>query len=352
MELTEREKALENAIEQLEKRFGKGTIMRLRGGEVIPVETIPTGSLALDKALGIGGVPRGRIVEIYGQESSGKTTLCLHIISEAQRRGGIAAFIDAENALDPTYAQKIGVDLESLLISQPDSGEQALEIVETLIRSNAVDLIVIDSVAALTPRAEIEGDMGDSHVGLQARLMSQALRKLTSVVNKTKTCLIFTNQLREKIGVTYGNPEITPGGRALKFYASVRIEMRATESLKSGSDMIGKKVKVKVTKNKLAPPFTEAEFEMIFGEGISREGDILDTGVEMGIIQRSGAWYSYGEHKLGQGRDKAKEFFRENPQIAAEIEGKIREVINAQKGTGEMPEKTTAEEETIEEAAN
>ncbi|MCD6508174.1 recombinase RecA [Candidatus Poribacteria bacterium] len=350
--MTEREKALENAIEQLEKRFGKGTIMRLRGGEVIPVETIPTGSLALDKALGIGGVPRGRIVEIYGQESSGKTTLCLHIISEAQRRGGIAAFIDAENALDPTYAQKIGVDLESLLISQPDSGEQALEIVETLIRSNAVDLIVIDSVAALTPRAEIEGDMGDSHVGLQARLMSQALRKLTSVVNKTKTCLIFTNQLREKIGVTYGNPEITPGGRALKFYASVRIEMRATESLKSGSDMIGKKVKVKVTKNKLAPPFTEAEFEMIFGEGISREGDILDTGVEMGIIQRSGAWYSYGEHKLGQGRDKAKEFFRENPQIAAEIEGKIREVINAQKGTGEMPEKTTAEEETIEEAAN
>ena len=352
MELTEREKALENAIEQLEKRFGKGTIMRLRGGEVIPVETIPTGSLALDKALGIGGVPRGRIVEIYGQESSGKTTLCLHIISEAQRRGGIAAFIDAENALDPTYAQRIGVDLESLLISQPDSGEQALEIVETLVRSNAVDVIVVDSVAALTPKAEIEGDMGDSHVGLQARLMSQALRKLTSVVNKTKTCLIFTNQLREKIGVTYGNPEVTPGGRALKFYASVRIEMRAGESLKSGPDLIGKKIRVKVTKNKVAPPFTEAEFEMIFGEGISREGDILDTGVEMGIIQRSGAWYSYGEHKLGQGRDKVKEFFRENPQIAAEIEGKIREMINAQKGTGEMPEETTAEEETIEEAAN
>jgi len=354
MELTEREKALENAIEQLEKRFGKGTIMRLRGGEVIPVEAIPTGSLALDKALGIGGVPRGRIVEIYGQESSGKTTLCLHIISEAQRRGGIAAFIDAENALDPTYAQRIGVDLESLLISQPDSGEQALEIVETLVRSNAVDVIVVDSVAALTPKAEIEGDMGDSHVGLQARLMSQALRKLTSVVNKTKTCLIFTNQLREKIGVTYGNPEVTPGGRALKFYASVRIEMRAGESLKTGPDLIGKKIRVKVTKNKVAPPFTEAEFEMIFGEGISKEGDILDTGVEMGIIQRSGAWYSYGEHKLGQGRDKAKEFFRENPQIAAEIEGKIREVINAQKGTGEMPEKTTAEEEeeTVEEAAN
>ncbi len=352
MELTEREKALENAIEQLEKRFGKGTIMRLRGGEVIPVEAIPTGSLSLDKALGIGGVPRGRIVEVYGQESSGKTTLCLHIISEAQRRGGIAAFIDAENALDPTYAQRIGVDLESLLISQPDSGEQALEIVETLVRSNAVDVIVVDSVAALTPKAEIEGDMGDSHVGLQARLMSQALRKLTSVVNKTKTCLIFTNQLREKIGVTYGNPEVTPGGRALKFYASVRIEMRAGESLKSGPDLIGKKIRVKVTKNKVAPPFTEAEFEMIFGEGISREGDILDTGVEMGIIQRSGAWYSYGEHKLGQGRDKVKEFFRENPQIAAEIEGKIREMINAQKGTGEMPEETTAEEETIEEAAN
>jgi recombination protein RecA len=346
MELTERQKALEDAIEQLEKRFGKGTIMRLRGGEVIPVETIPTGSLALDKALGIGGVPRGRIVEIYGQEASGKTTLCLHIISEVQKRGGVAAFIDAENALDPGYAQRIGVDLESLLISQPDSGEQALEIVETLIRSNAVDVIVIDSVAALTPRAEIEGDMGDSHVGLQARLMSQALRKLTSAVNRAKTCLIFTNQLREKIG-GYGNPEITPGGRALKFYASVRIEMRATESLKSGSDMIGKKIKVKVTKNKLAPPFTEAEFEMIFGEGISREGDILDTGVNLGIIERSGAWYSYGEHKLGQGRDKVKEFFRENPQIAAEIEGRIRESINPNKmEIGETVEETSEERET------
>ncbi|HID55699.1 TPA: recombinase RecA [Candidatus Poribacteria bacterium] len=350
--MTEREKALESAIQQLEKRFGKGTIMRLRGGEIIPVEAIPTGSLALDKALGIGGVPRGRIVEIYGQEASGKTTLCLHIISEAQKRGGVAAFIDAENALDPTYAQRIGVDLESLLISQPDSGEQALEIVETLTRSNAVDVIVVDSVAALTPKAEIEGDMGDSHVGLQARLMSQALRKLTSVVNKTKTCLIFTNQLREKIGVIYGNPEVTPGGRALKFYASVRIEMRAGESLRSGSDLIGKKIKVKVTKNKVAPPFTEAEFEMIFGEGISKESDILDTGVAMGIIQRSGAWYSYGEHKLGQGRDNVKEFFRENPKIAAEIEGKIREMINAQKGIGETPEEITSEEESAEEAAN
>ncbi|RKY00579.1 recombinase RecA [Candidatus Poribacteria bacterium] len=327
----DKEKALESAIAQIKKQFGEGAIMRLRGDQVVPVETIPTGSLALDMALGVGGIPRGRITEIYGQEASGKTTLCLHIIAEAQKRGGIAAFIDAENALDPIYAQRIGVDLENLLISQPDYGEQALEIVETLVRSSVVDVIVIDSVAALVPRAELEGDMGDAHVGLQARLMSQALRKLTAAVNKTRTCVIFTNQMREKIGVMFGTPETTTGGRALKYYASVRIELRTKEQLRSGQEVIGRRIEARVTKNKVAPPFTSAEFELIFGEGISREADLLDLGVQTGLIQKSGSWYAYGDVRLGQGRENAKQYLRDHPEIADEIESKLREMISAKR---------------------
>lgn len=323
-------KALESAMRQIEKDFGKGSIMKM--GEAaarMNVEVIPTGALALDIALGIGGIPRGRVIEIYGPESSGKTTVALHVIAEAQKAGGIAAFIDAEHALDPVYARKLGVDIDNLLISQPDFGEQALEIADALVRSGAIDVIVIDSVAALVPKAEIEGEMGDSHVGLHARLMSQALRKLTGIISKSRTSAIFINQIREKVGVMFGNPETTTGGRALKFYSSVRLEVRKSESIKQGNDVVGTRTRVKVVKNKVAPPFKQADFDIMYGEGISREGSIVDMGTEMEIITKSGAWYSYGEHRLGQGRENVKEFFKENPVIANEIEGKIRESLLA-----------------------
>ncbi len=322
--MSDRDKAIETAIAQIERQFGKGTIMKMADATKMQIESIPTGSLALDLALGIGGVPRGRVIEIYGPESSGKTTLCQHIIAEAQRLGGVAAFIDAEHAMDPVYAEKCGVNLETLLISQPDNGEQGLEIAETLVRSGAVDVVVVDSVAALTPRAEIEGEMGDTHVGLQARLMSQALRKLAAAVSKSKTCLIFTNQIRMKIGVMFGNPETTTGGQALKFYASVRMEVRRVESLKSGNEVSGNRVRVKVVKNKVAPPFRVAEFDLMFNEGISREGELTDIGAELGIIRKSGAFYYYGDTKLGQGRENTKDFLRKNPDMSDEIEGKIR----------------------------
>ena len=321
----EKERALEIAISQIDKQFGKGSIMRL--GEATPkfsVESIPTGSIALDLALGIGGVPRGRIVEIFGPESAGKSTLVQHIIAEAQRAGGVAAYIDAEHALDPTYARRCGVNVDELYVSQPDTGEQALEIAEALVRSNAVDVIAVDSVAALVPRAEIEGDMGDAHVGLQARLMSQALRKLTAAISRSHCSMIFTNQLREKVGVMFGNPETTPGGRALKFYSSVRLEIRRVESIKQGTDVIGNRTKVKVVKNKVAPPFRVAEFDILFSEGISKEGGLLDVGVTMSVIRKSGAFFSYGDTRLGQGRENAREFLRENPAIALEIETAIR----------------------------
>jgi len=321
----EKERALEIAISQIDKQFGKGSIMRL--GEATPkfsVESIPTGSIALDLALGIGGVPRGRITEIFGPESAGKSTLVQHIIAEAQRAGGVAAYIDAEHALDPTYARRCGVNVDELYVSQPDTGEQALEIAEALVRSNAIDVIAVDSVAALVPRAEIEGDMGDAHVGLQARLMSQALRKLTAAISRSQCSMIFTNQLREKIGVMFGNPETTPGGRALKFYSSVRLEIRRVESIKQGTDVIGNRTKVKVVKNKVAPPFRVAEFDILFTEGISKEGGLLDVGVTMSVIRKSGAFFSYGDTRLGQGRENAREFLRENPAIAVEIETAIR----------------------------
>jgi len=321
-------KALENAMRQIEKDFGKGSIMKL--GEVaakMNIDVIPTGALSLDIALGAGGMPRGRVIEIYGPESSGKTTVALHVIAEAQKIGGIAAFIDAEHALDPQYAKRLGVDVENLLISQPDNGEQALDIAEALVRSGAIDVIVIDSVAALVPKAEIEGEMGDSHVGLQARLMSQALRKLTGIISKSKTTTIFINQIREKIGVMFGNPETTTGGRALKFYASVRLEVRKTEAIKQGNDAVGNRTKVKVVKNKIAPPFKQGEFDIMYGLGISREGCIVDIGADLNIITKSGAWYSYGENRLGQGRENVKDFFKQNPAIAAEIETKIREMV-------------------------
>jgi len=321
-------KALEMAMRQIERDFGKGSIMKL--GEIaekMNVEVIPTGALTLDLALGVGGIPRGRIVEIYGPESSGKTTVALHIIAHAQKLGGIAAFIDAEHALDPVYARKLGVDTENLLISQPDNGEQALEIADALVRSNAIDVVVVDSVAALVPKAEIEGDMGDSHVGLQARLMSQAMRKLTGIISKSNTAVIFINQIREKVGVMFGNPETTTGGRALKFYSSVRLDVRRIDSIKNGNEAIGNRTRVKVVKNKIAPPFKQAEFDIIYGEGISHFGCLIDLGTEMEIIAKSGAWYSYGDHRLGQGKDKVKEFFRENPQIADEIEKRIRQTI-------------------------
>ena len=322
----EKAKALETALAQIKKQFGEGAVMRLGQDSALNVEAIPTGSLSLDLALGIGGVPRGRIIEIYGPESSGKTTLALHCIAEGQKRGGNAAFIDVEHALDPVYAGNLGVDVDSLLVSQPDTGEQALEITEALVRSNAIDVIVVDSVAALVPRAEIEGEMGDSHVGLQARLMSQALRKLTGIIGKTNTVCIFINQLREKVGVVYGSPEVTTGGRALKYYSSVRIDVRRIEGLKDSSgSFIGNRTRAKIVKNKVAPPFKEAEFYIMFGEGISKVGEIIDLGVKLGAVQKSGAWFNYGETLLGQGRDNAKQFLRDNPDIAAEIEAIVRE---------------------------
>jgi recombination protein RecA len=321
-------RALDLTLSQIEKQFGKGAIMRLGEAAAIGgLEVIPTGSIALDLAVGIGGVPRGRVVEIYGPEASGKTTVALHLIAEAQKLGGIAAFIDAEHALDPHYAANLGVNIDDLLISQPDTGEQALEIAEALVRSSAVDIVVIDSVAALVPKAEIEGEMGDSHVGLQARLMSQALRKLTGAISKSKTTAVFINQIREKVGVLFGNPEVTPGGRALKFYASLRLEVRRIETLKQGTESIGIRAKVKVVKNKMAPPFRQAEFDLIYGQGISREGSILDVGVDVGVIEKTGAWYSFGEQRLGQGRETVRDHLKQNPELAQEIEGIIREKL-------------------------
>jgi len=319
-----REKALESALAQIDRQFGKGSVMRLGSDERAPVEVIPTGSIALDVALGVGGLPRGRIVEIYGPESSGKTTLTLHAIANVQKQGGIAAFIDAEHALDPEYAQKLGVDIDQLLVSQPDTGEQALEIADMLIRSGSIDLIVIDSVAALVPKAEIEGEMGDSHVGLQARLMSQALRKLTGGLNTTNTTMIFINQLREKIGVFFGSPETTAGGKALKFYASVRLDIRRIETMKDGTDAIGNRTRVKVVKNKMAPPFKQAEFDILYGTGISREGSLIDFGVEHEIVKKSGSWYTYDGEQLGQGKENARSFLIKNVDVAAEIEAKIK----------------------------
>jgi recombination protein RecA len=323
----EREKALEMALGQIEKQFGKGAIMRMGEKAGVGVDAISTGAMALDLALGIGGLPRGRIVEIYGPESSGKSTLALHVVAEAQRNGGICAYIDAEHALDPVYAKAIGVDIDELFISQPDTGEQGLEIADMLIRSGAIDVVVIDSVAALTPRAEIEGDMGDTHVGLQARLMSQALRKLTGTLSKSNTIAVFINQLREKIGVVYGSPEVTPGGRALKFYSSVRLEIRRVESIKDGAEMTGNRTRVKVVKNKCAPPFRSAEFDIMYGKGISREGSILDVAVDFGIVKKSGAWYTYEGEQLGQGRENAKQFLRSTPEMMIELDERIRELV-------------------------
>ena len=322
--MSDRRAALEMALKQIEKQFGKGSIMKLGESTHMQVETVSSGSLALDIALGIGGFPRGRIIEVYGPESSGKTTVALHAIAEVQKIGGQAAFIDAEHALDPLYASKLGVNIDDLLLSQPDTGEQALEIAEALVRSGAVDIIVIDSVAALVPKAEIEGEMGDSHVGLQARLMSQALRKLSGVIGKTKVIAIFINQLREKVGVMFGNPEVTPGGRALKFYSSVRLDVRRVESIKQGNDLVGNRTRIKVVKNKVAPPFKQAEIDIMYGEGISREGSIVDIGTELDIVQKSGAWFSYEGERLGQGRENAKQYLKDNPQVASKIESQIR----------------------------
>ena len=325
MEKDDKLKALDAALSQIEKQYGKGAVMKLGDPTAqMNVETIPTGSLSLDIALGLGGIPKGRIIEIYGPESSGKTTVTLHMIAEVQKRGGIAGFIDAEHALDPVYEKNIGVDIDELYISQPDSGDQALEITETMVRSGAIDIIVVDSVAALVPKAEIDGDMGDSHVGLQARLMSQALRKLTSVINKSNCTVIFINQLREKVGIMFGNPEVTTGGRALKFYSSVRMDVRRVEAIKQGGEIIGNHTKVKVVKNKVAPPFKEAEFDIMFGKGISKEGDVLDLAASVGIVQKSGAWFAYGGDKIGQGRENAKAYLREHPEIMDEIEHKVR----------------------------
>ncbi len=324
-DIKDRLKALDLAVGQIEKQFGKGSIMRLgQKGGITPIETISTGAISIDYALGVGGMPRGRVVEIYGPESSGKTTLALQVIAQAHKNGGLAAFVDAEHALDAAYAQKLGVDLDNLLVSQPDNGEQALEIVEVLVRSNSVDVVVVDSVAALVPRAEIEGEMGDSQMGLQARLMSQALRKLTGAVAKSKTCLIFINQLREKIGVMFGSPETTTGGRALKFYSSVRVDIRRIASIKDGETVVGGRTRVKIVKNKLAPPFREAEFDVMYGEGISREGDLLDLAVEHKIVDKSGAWFAYGGDRLGQGRENSKQFLKDNPQVARAIEERVR----------------------------
>jgi recombination protein RecA len=318
-------RALESALAQIEKQYGKGSIMKLGDTNAnMNIETVPTGSISLDIALGLGGVPKGRIIEVYGPESSGKTTVALHMVAEVQRRGGIAGFIDAEHALDPVYAKNIGVDIDNLYISQPDNGEQALEITETMVRSGAVDIVIIDSVAALVPKAEIDGEMGDSHVGLQARLMSQALRKLTAVISKSNCIVVFINQLREKVGVMFGNPETTTGGRALKFYASIRLDVRRIESLKQGGDVVGNRTRIKVVKNKIAPPFKEAEFDIMFGKGISKEGDVLDLAADCGIVVKSGAWFAYNDSKIGQGRENAKQYLIDNPQIFAEIEEKVR----------------------------
>jgi recombination protein RecA len=331
----DRDKALDLALAQIDKQFGKGSVMRLGERPVSQMAVIPTGSIALDIALGVGGLPRGRVVEVFGPESSGKTTVALHAVANAQRGGGIAAFIDAEHALDPDYAQALGVDTDALLVSQPDTGEQALEIADMLIRSGALDIIVIDSVAALVPRAEIEGEMGDSHVGLQARLMSQALRKITGILNNSGTTAIFINQLREKIGVMFGSPETTTGGRALKFYSSVRLDVRRIESLKDGTDVVGNRTRVKVVKNKVAAPFKQAEFDIMYGKGISREGSLIDVGVEQSIVRKSGAWYTYDGDQLGQGKEKAREFLKENPDVAAEIEKKILEKLGVGQTTGD-----------------
>ncbi len=325
MENSEKRKALEAAMGQIEKQFGKGSVMKLGEFQAMNIEAIPTGALGLDIALGIGGVPRGRIIEIYGPESSGKTTLALHVVAEAQKMGGEAAFIDAEHALDPVYAKHLGVDIDNLIVSQPDTGEQALEITESLIRSGALDVIVVDSVAALVPKAEIDGDMGDSHMGLQARLMSQALRKLAGAINKSKTVLIFINQLREKIGVMFGNPETTTGGRALKFYASVRMDIRKAETIKQDGEVVGSRARVKVVKNKVAPPFREAEFDIVYGKGISKEGNILDMGVNLDIIEKSGSWFSYNGVRIGQGRENVKQYLSDNPEVMKEVEQKIRD---------------------------
>ncbi len=324
---TDKLKAAETALTQIERQFGKGSIMRLGAKEFAAVSAISTGSIGVDAALGVGGVPRGRVIEIFGPESSGKTTLSLHIIAEAQKTGGLAAFIDAEHALDAEYAKKLGVDIDNLLVSQPDNGEQALEIAEVLVRSGAIDIIVIDSVAALVPRAELDGEMGDAQMGLQARLMSQALRKLTAVISKSKTCMVFINQIREKIGVMFGNPETTTGGRALKFYSSVRLDIRRTNQIKEGEEVVGSRVKVKVVKNKVAAPFRQAEFDVGYGEGISKTGELIDYGIEHKIIEKSGSWFSYGDMRLGQGRENAKQFIRENPELFAELEGKVRKAL-------------------------
>ncbi|CAM4030712.1 recombinase RecA [Lederbergia lenta] len=339
--MSDRQAALDMALKQIEKQFGKGSVMKLGEQTDRKISTIPSGSLALDVALGVGGYPRGRVIEIYGPESSGKTTVALHAIAEVQANGGTAAFIDAEHALDPVYAQKLGVNIDELLLSQPDTGEQALEIAEALVRSGAIEILVIDSVAALVPKAEIEGEMGDSHVGLQARLMSQALRKLSGAINKSNTIAIFINQIREKVGVMFGNPEVTPGGRALKFYSSVRLEVRRAEQLKQGQDIVGNKTKIKIVKNKVAPPFRVAEVDIMYGEGISREGEIVDMGSELDIVEKSGSWYSYNGERLGQGRENAKLFLKENPEVRSEIMSKIRDHYNLD------ADKTVVEEEPV-----
>lgn len=336
---SEKLKALESALSQIEKQYGKGSVMKLGDTEKMNVETVPTGSLSLDIALGVGGVPKGRIIEVYGPESSGKTTVALHMVAEVQKRGGIAGFIDAEHALDPVYAKNIGVDIDNLYISQPDNGEQALEITETMVRSGAVDIVIVDSVAALVPKAEIDGDMGDSHVGLQARLMSQALRKLTAAISRSNCIVIFINQLREKVGVMFGNPETTTGGRALKFYSSVRLDVRRIETLKANGEFVGSRTRIKVVKNKVAPPFKEAEFDIMFGKGISKEGDILDLAVEQNIIVKSGAWFSYQDAKIGQGRDNSKTYLAEHPEVMAEIEQKVREKFGLPCEAKKEPEK-------------
>jgi recombination protein RecA len=347
----EREKALDMAVGQIERQYGKGAIMKMGEAANQKVAVIPTGALSLDLALGVGGVPRGRIVELYGPESSGKTSLALHIVAEAQRNGGIAAFIDAEHALDPIYAKAIGVDVDELLISQPDTGEQALEIADMLIRSGALDVLVIDSVAALVPRAEIEGEMGDSHVGLQARLMSQALRKLAGTLNKSRTTAIFINQLREKIGVMFGSPETTPGGRALKFYSSVRLDIRRIEAIKDGAENVGNRVRVKVAKNKMAPPFRLAEFDIMFGEGISREGSLIDVAVDNGVVKKSGAWYTFDDDQLGQGRENSKRFLRENPELAMQLQAKVYEAVGMVTADSEAEDSEESEDSEVSEVS-